>query len=271
MEAATRPVNVFVSYAHRDDRYRQKLHTAVSPLRRRNLIEEWYDAGIVGGDEVDAEILRRLAGADLVLLLLSPSYIDSDYCWNMEMPAALRLREHKDMRVVGIIVEPVHLDGLELTRNKLLPKDKKPIPYWHPQSAGWRDVCKGIEQVIDDLRHPSQVDDALEVPKAIIATAAASAQTVPLSGPAEPVEQTRQRRRVLGPARRRGGARTHAPARRHVLAVRAHVDGRATRQGAAAPGFPRGAGNRRDAQEAQGRLAACLPVGFRGTDGVAFA
>jgi len=173
-ETNSKPVNVFVSYAHYDERHRQKLHKAISPLRRRNLINEWYDAGIVGGDEVDQEILRQLAKADLIVLLLSPSYVDSDYCWNKEMPAALRLRQQGNARVVGIVVEPVRLEGLELSRHKLLPKNMKPIPHWHPQSEGWNDVCKGLEQVIDDLNHPSPVEDALGVPKSILTNASES-------------------------------------------------------------------------------------------------
>ncbi len=189
-EENSRPVNVFVSYAHDDDRHRKNLQKAVSPLRRRKLIDEWYDAGIVAGDEVDQEILRQLARADLILLLLSPSYIASDYCWNKEMPVALGFRQQGKARVVAIVVEPVNLSGLELSRHKLLPKDRKAIPHWHPQSEGWNDVCKGIEQVIDDLHHPSPVDDALEVPKSIVTNASVSQRrrSTDQAGDAETVE-----------------------------------------------------------------------------------
>src|ERR1044071_2365177 len=91
------PVNVFVSYAHSDDKHRQKLQKAISPLRRRKMISEWHDAKITGGDEVDIEILRQLSRAHIIVLLLSQSYVNSDYCWNKEMPAALHLRQRGDV------------------------------------------------------------------------------------------------------------------------------------------------------------------------------
>lgn len=173
-QTGSRPVNVFVSYSHKDEKYMLELHEALSPLRRRNLIKEWYDGKIASGDEFGQEIFQHLSMSDIILLLLSPSYVSSDYCWDKEMKAAFDLHRRRDVRVVGIVVRPVHLHGLELSHHKLLPKSGKAVQLWHPKSQAWENVCAGIEQVIDDLSCPSQVDDALGVPRTVVAAASAS-------------------------------------------------------------------------------------------------
>lgn len=163
-----KPVSIFISYSHSDSKYQKKLHAALSPLRRRGLIKDWYDGLITPGAEFEPEILRKLYSADIIILLLSQSYINSDFCWNTEREVANQRKKQKNIRVVGIVVSDVNLNGLELSHHKLLPNDKKAIQRWHPQDKGWSNVCEGIELVIKDLRYPSQVDDAIAVPKAVI-------------------------------------------------------------------------------------------------------
>ena len=175
-ELPWRPAKIFVSYSHKDDRFRAALFEALSPLRRRGLIKEWYDGKLTPGDEFDPEISRQLSKANIIVLLLSNSYVHSDYCWNKEMKAAAELRFGRDdVRVVGIVVRPVHLEGTDLSRHKLLPRNKKAVELWRPQSLAWENVCIGMEEVIADLSFPSQVDDALDVPKTIVAAASDSA------------------------------------------------------------------------------------------------
>jgi hypothetical protein len=172
-EEKKKPVNVFVSYSHEDAKFQSAFHKAVSVLRRRGLIGEWFDGQIVPGEDFGKEIFRQLARAEIVVLLLSPSYVNSEFCWGKELKAALEHRQHRDLRVVGILVRPVHLEGTELSQHKLLPKDRKPVTKWHLQDEAWESVCVGLEQVIMDLRHPSQVDDALGAAKAVFETASA--------------------------------------------------------------------------------------------------
>lgn len=67
------------------------------------------------------------------------------------MEEAIHLLGRKNVRVVAIIVRDVSLAGLDLLKHKLLPKDRNPIPQWHPQDAGWKNVSEGIQQGIDDF------------------------------------------------------------------------------------------------------------------------
>ncbi len=53
-------------------------------------IETWHDRRIVPGEEFDSEIGRHFAEADIVLLLVSPDFIASNYCNEVEMTNSLQ-------------------------------------------------------------------------------------------------------------------------------------------------------------------------------------
>jgi hypothetical protein len=80
-----RPVSLFYSYSHRDEKYRRTLQMHLAVLRRSGLIAEWHDREICAGSDWRGEIDRNLAEADIVLLLVSPDFLASDYCWGEEM------------------------------------------------------------------------------------------------------------------------------------------------------------------------------------------
>lgn len=58
---------------------------------------------MVWGSEID----EHLNTADIILLLVSSDFIDSDYCYDVEMKRALKRHEAEDARVIPIILRPV--------------------------------------------------------------------------------------------------------------------------------------------------------------------
>ena len=53
-------------------------------LRWSGLISEWNDRDIDAGQEWAKEIDHNLCSADIILLLVSASFIASEYCWCFE-------------------------------------------------------------------------------------------------------------------------------------------------------------------------------------------
>lgn len=74
------PVKLFYSYSHKDEELRNDLADHLFPLQRAGLLEVWHDREMLAGDAVDEEIASKLRSADLVLVLISPSFIRSEYC-----------------------------------------------------------------------------------------------------------------------------------------------------------------------------------------------
>ena len=77
------PVKVFYSYAHKDESLRDELAKHLSPLQRRGLLYAWRDRRIPHGSEWDPEIKQHLEAAQIILLLISPDFLASDYLDNV--------------------------------------------------------------------------------------------------------------------------------------------------------------------------------------------
>jgi TIR domain-containing protein/biotin-dependent enzyme len=104
----SRIINIYVSYAHKDERFAKKLNTHLGPLQREGLIELWYDRDISAGMEWEQQINEHLNEAHIILLLISPDFVDSDYCYSIEMKRALERHERGEAYVIPIILRPTY-------------------------------------------------------------------------------------------------------------------------------------------------------------------
>ncbi len=77
---ALAPLMVFYSYAHEDERLRRKLEKHLSLLRQQGMITEWNDRQILPGTDWAHVIDTHLMTAQIILLLISPDFLASDYC-----------------------------------------------------------------------------------------------------------------------------------------------------------------------------------------------
>jgi hypothetical protein len=79
------PVKLFLCYAHEDELLLKKLRTHLTPMQRQGLIEIWHDRDINAGIGWELEINKQLNTAQIILLLVSPDFMASDYCYGTEM------------------------------------------------------------------------------------------------------------------------------------------------------------------------------------------
>src|SRR6266568_8486669 len=100
------PITLFYSYAHADELLRQQLEKHLHLLQRQGLILPWHDRAILPGDEWARDIDEQLNTAQVILLLISPDFLASDYCYNQEMQHALQRHTRGEARVIPIIVRP---------------------------------------------------------------------------------------------------------------------------------------------------------------------
>jgi hypothetical protein len=151
------PISLFYSYAHEDEHLRGKLEAHLAMLRREGAIREWHDRKIGAGQELDPTIRRNLEGARIILLLVSPSFIASEYCWGKEMARAMEKHRAGEARVIPVILRPVDWDGAPFRGLLALPRDAKPVTSWRHRDEAWLDVAKGIRGAVEDLRagHPT--------------------------------------------------------------------------------------------------------------------
>ncbi len=144
-------MKIFVSYSHRDEGTLERLKAHLSPLRRDGRIETWYDREIRAGGEIDGAISAELESCDIVFLLISPDFLDSDYCMDTEMTRAMERHEEGSARVIPIIVEDCYWKTSAFKKLKALPKDGKPISSWTNENTAFLNVVEEVARVLDDM------------------------------------------------------------------------------------------------------------------------
>src|ERR1041384_3839864 len=92
-EETNEPVKVFFSYAFKDEKLKAQLETSLSFLKRDHRLITWHGRNIAAGDDWKKRIDENLNAANIILLLISPDFAASDYCWSVEMKRALERHE----------------------------------------------------------------------------------------------------------------------------------------------------------------------------------
>jgi hypothetical protein len=145
------PIVAFASYCHADERYRKRLDNHLVLLKREGLIAAWSDHKVTAGKDLDVAISERLERAGIVILLVSPEFLASDYCYNIELKRAIERHEAGTARVIPIIIRPCDWHSAPFGRLKALPKDGKPITKWRSQDDALLDIARGIREVVNEL------------------------------------------------------------------------------------------------------------------------
>src|SRR5690349_19543664 len=95
-----KPLELFYSYAHKDETLRDQLNTHLSILQREQYISVWHDREISAGSVWAEEIDTHLKSARIILLLVSSDFLASDYCYSIEVQEAMRRHEAGEVRVI---------------------------------------------------------------------------------------------------------------------------------------------------------------------------
>lgn len=148
---ASSALKVFISYSHRDEELKDELYTHLAALRRKGKIQAWQDRDIDAGAEWDAAIKNNFNEADIILLLITPRFIASNYCYEKETQWAIERHENGDARVIPIIMKPCDWQDTDFSKLQVLPKDGKPVTKWDDQDEALVDVVKGIRRVVEAL------------------------------------------------------------------------------------------------------------------------
>ncbi|MEM9905550.1 MAG: AAA-like domain-containing protein [Cyanobacteria bacterium P01_D01_bin.44] len=156
MKDVTLSFEVFISYSHRDDELRQQLDVHLASLERQGKVTAWHDRAVEAGQEWAYEIKKHLESAHVILLLISPDFLASKYCYDQEMRRAMERHEARTATVLPIILRPVYWNNTPFSKLQVLPKDGKAITRWNDQDEAFVNVIEGIDKSIENLSHSLQ-------------------------------------------------------------------------------------------------------------------
>lgn len=144
-------MKVFVSYSHVDKDLKDRLVKHLRPLEHENLVEVWVDHQIKAGDDWDREIAKKLSTADIVLTLVSIDFINSKYCYDIELEKALEREAEGESTVIPVILRSCLWTKSPLGRLKALPTDGKAVMTWADIDEALTLVASGIRDAAVDL------------------------------------------------------------------------------------------------------------------------
>jgi CheY-like chemotaxis protein len=150
-EGPTKPIEIFYSYAHEDERFRSKLEKHLSILKKQGLIKDWHDRKIISGQKWADEINTHINIAQIILLLISDDFLASDYCWGVEIKRVMERHEAGEVIVIPIILRPVDWEGTLFAKLQALPTDAKPITQWRKLDEAFLDIARGIRKAVKEL------------------------------------------------------------------------------------------------------------------------
>lgn len=149
------PLRIFISYSHKDEKMRARLVGHLAALRDEGLIRIWHDRVIEPGDDWTKEIDREIGEADVILLLVSASFLNSPYC-KKELLRALEQRGSGKSLPIPIILR--HCDwtavfNREDYKAQALPRDDRPVAgrRWPNQDAAFSEIARELRTRIQRM------------------------------------------------------------------------------------------------------------------------
>ena len=142
-------LKIFICYAHEDEAMKKELDKSLIMLKRSDKIEVWQDRQLMAGQEWDAAILKELNEADIILLLISVDFNNSQYIWEKGLAIAMERRERDEVRVIPIILRNCEWSEMPYAKLQALPTGAKPISMFTDRDEAYTDIAKGIRTVVD--------------------------------------------------------------------------------------------------------------------------
>lgn len=153
---ASETLNVFLSYSHRDEKMREKLGEHLAPLVDEGLIRIWHDREIEAGADWEGEINHEIAAADMILMLVSASFLNSRYC-RKELQTSLQRRGTGKAVAIPIILRDCEWTSVfNTTQYKIqaLPRDDRPVAggSWPNHDAAYAAIEKELRAKAEKMR-----------------------------------------------------------------------------------------------------------------------
>jgi hypothetical protein len=145
-------------------------------LKRQGIIHVWHDRRIVAGKDIHREISENLKAAAVVLLLVSPDFLASDYCYDRELARAMERHREGSARVIPVILRVCDWHGAPFGDLKAVPRDGQPITKFADRDEGFNEVAKAIRDVAAEFDGTAEATEATKQP-----TGSGNAQPIPAS------------------------------------------------------------------------------------------
>lgn len=140
---------VFISYSHKDEKWRNELVEMFHPLEKK--IKFWYDTKIRSGARWREEIRTALASAKVAVLLVSPNYLSSDFIEKHELPYLLETAKNEGLTILWILLSACLYEETELDDYHAAYDPAKPLDALKPaeQNQALAELSREIKEAVE--------------------------------------------------------------------------------------------------------------------------
>ena len=148
--STSRRIEIFVSYSHKDKALKEELSEHFGVLKREKVIM-WQDGEISAGRDWRREINDHLENAAIILLLVTKSFLNSEFCYSIEMTRAIERHNRNEARVIPIILSPSDWKETDMVKLQALPRGAEPISDWGDRDSAFFHVVDEVRKVIKQI------------------------------------------------------------------------------------------------------------------------
>lgn len=145
-------VNLFISYSHED---RECLERLTQYINEKDCphVKIWHDEAISLGTPWDEKIRQKLDDSQIILLIISPSFLKSIYINNVELITALEKQQQGICRVIPIFAKTCDLESHpKLLSTQGFPRERFLDKIKETEKSGQYVLLKNeINQIIKDV------------------------------------------------------------------------------------------------------------------------
>ena len=159
-QVEAKSVAVFYSYVQDDQELLVELDRRLIMLKREKLINVWSPQMIMPGQDRADEISAHLEASQVILLLISASYLANDECY-AQLQRAEERAQTDGVVVVPVLARPAtDLKRTPIAERETLPTDGKPIVSWASRELAYNNIAAGIRRLVESLQ-PTRQDEQL--------------------------------------------------------------------------------------------------------------
>lgn len=148
-------VDILMAYAQQDELLVNILEDALVQLRRTDRVRI-YKHEI---SQVKSETSTYLRLAHVILLLVSPDFLNSDYVYSAEIAQVIERHKQGEIHVIPVILRPVYWRRTPFAQLQVVPPDTIPLTLWEDQKIAFEKVATTIETIISREELSEKTED----------------------------------------------------------------------------------------------------------------
>ena len=141
--------SIFVSYSHKDAKYKEEFEKHMAPLRQYHNVDCWSDEGIPVSSDWRREIEDAMERAGIAVVLLSSNFLSSRFCMDVELRRFVEARAERGLKLAAVVVSDCYWQAVpDLARYQLLPRNGAQIKSSRNRDQAWSKVVKEIGKIL---------------------------------------------------------------------------------------------------------------------------